>query len=118
MSICPSVGSFVGLSVRLSRVIFTRVLGASCAVYPALFESYPMAWKAPKSTRSCNCSRDRCRRSTPSSDENPLGLKMERNVGCEQGYCWINPDHLRSVGEIDLYLLAEKVRVAFLIDFM
>ena len=26
-------------SVRLSRVIFRRVLGASCAVYPALFHS-------------------------------------------------------------------------------
>ena len=32
----PSVRPSVGPSVRLSRVIFNRVLGASCAVYPAL----------------------------------------------------------------------------------
>ena len=33
VSVRPSVRP----SVRLSRVIFSRVLGASCAVYPALF---------------------------------------------------------------------------------
>ena len=35
VSVRPSVGP----SVRLSRVIFSRVLGASCAVYPALLFS-------------------------------------------------------------------------------
>ena len=39
--LCPSVGPSVRPSVRpsarLSRVIFRRLLGASCAVYPALF---------------------------------------------------------------------------------
>ena len=37
MRVCPSVRPSVGPQVRLSRVIFRRVLGASCAVYPALF---------------------------------------------------------------------------------
>ena len=40
-SVCPSVRKSVGPSVgpyfRLCRVIFRCVLGASCAVYPALF---------------------------------------------------------------------------------
>ena len=35
-SVCPSVGRSVGPS----PVIFKRVLGASCAVYPALFERF------------------------------------------------------------------------------
>ena len=33
----PSVGPSVRPSVHMSHVIFRRVLGASCAVYPALF---------------------------------------------------------------------------------
>ena len=37
MSVCPSVRP----SVRLTRVIFRWVLGASCAVYPALLMLYP-----------------------------------------------------------------------------
>ena len=36
-SVRPSVDPSVRMSVRPSRVIFRRVLGASCAVYPALF---------------------------------------------------------------------------------
>ena len=35
--VCPSVRPSVRPSVGPSRVIFRRVLGASCAVYPALF---------------------------------------------------------------------------------
>ena len=41
--LCPSVGPSVRRSVRWSRVIFVgekhAILGASCAVYPALFYS-------------------------------------------------------------------------------
>ena len=36
-SVGPSVGRSVRRSVRPTPVIFKRVLGASCAVYPALF---------------------------------------------------------------------------------
>ena len=39
MSVRRSVGPSVGPSVRPSRVIFRRVLGASCAVYPALLDA-------------------------------------------------------------------------------
>ena len=42
LSVRRSVGPLVRLSVRMSRVIFEgeklRILGASCAVYPALFD--------------------------------------------------------------------------------
>ena len=38
--LCPSVGPSVRPLIRPSPVIFKRVLGASCAVYPALFSSY------------------------------------------------------------------------------
>ena len=37
--VCPSVRPSVGPSVGPSPVIFKRILGASCAVYPALLES-------------------------------------------------------------------------------
>ena len=43
-SVRPSVGPSVGLSVRPSPVIFRRVLGASCAVYPALFPKLVRKW--------------------------------------------------------------------------
>ena len=36
-ALCPSVRRSVGRSVGPSPIIFKRVLGASCAVYPALF---------------------------------------------------------------------------------
>ena len=39
---CPSVRRSVRPSVRPSPVLFKHVLGASCAVYPALFISYPL----------------------------------------------------------------------------
>ena len=46
--VCPSVrlsvGPSVRRSVRPSPVIFKRVLGASCAVYPALFLSVPVSF--------------------------------------------------------------------------
>ena len=37
MRLCPSVRPSVARSVSPSPVIFKRALGASCAVYPALF---------------------------------------------------------------------------------